>query len=298
MMWLARGVPAQIKEAVMRRCLVVLCLLGFVTQTNAQDFDVPTLRGSSPFIPAAPKYTRWAGFYAGAQIGRSSADMNFKGATQDLMEQMLRVLAVEDQHHISEWGVLGAANPSGISYGAFVGYNTQWNEVVLGIDLHYNRSSFFANAPQDPISRRVVTNGLIYDVTAEGSASMRITDYGGARLRAGWVVGNFLPYATAGLAVGRANITRSARVSGAETTPCDPTPCVPPAVEVVIPFDYSSTEVKNAHFIYGWSAGLGVDVLVMPNFFVRAEFEYVGFTEAQGVKADLGTVRIGGGFKF
>ena len=39
---------------------------------------------------------------------------------------------------------------------------------------------------------------------------MRITDYGAARLRGGWVVGNFLPYATLGVAVGRANITRSA----------------------------------------------------------------------------------------
>ena len=278
----------------MRRCLVVLCLLGFVTQTNAQDFDVPTLRGSSPFIPAPPKYARWAGFYAGGQIGGSSAEMNFRGATEGLMTQMLRVLAVESEHHISEWGVLGKANPSGMSYGVFAGYNTQWSEVVLGIDLHYNRSSFFANAPSDPIGRVVATNGLVYNVLAEGSASMRITDYGGARLRAGWVVGNFLPYATAGLAVGRANITRSARVSGTETTPCTPEPCTP----AVVNLDFSSSDVKNAHIIYGWSAGLGVDVMVRPNFFVRAEFEYVGFTEAQGIKADLGTARIGGGFKF
>ena len=280
----------------MRRCLVVvLCLLGFVTQTNAQEFDVPTLRGSSPFIPAAPKYMPWAGFYAGGQIGGSSAEMNFKGATESLMAQMLRVLALESEHHVSQWGVLGKANPSGISYGAFVGYNTQWNDVVVGIDLHYNRSDFFANAQQDPIARRVATsNGLIYDVLAEGAASMQITDYGGARLRGGWVVGNFLPYATLGVAVGRANIVRTARVSGEETTPCSPSPCVP----VVVPYDFSSSEVKNAHFIYGWSAGIGVDMMIMPNIFVRAEFEYVGFTEAQGVKADLGTARVGAGVKF
>jgi outer membrane immunogenic protein len=290
----AQGVSARIKEAVMRRCLVVLCLLGFVPYANAQDFDVPTLRGSSPFIPAAPKYMRWAGFYAGGQIGGSSAEMNFKGATEGLMAQMLRVLAVESEHHISQWGVLGKANPSGVSYGAFVGYNTQWSDVVVGIDLHYNRSDFFANAPQDPIGRVVATNGLIYNVLAEGSASMRITDYGGARLRGGWVIGNFLPYATLGVAVGRANITRSARVVGTETAPCSPEPCTP----VPNPFDFSSSETKNAHFIYGWTAGLGVDVMVMPNVFVRAEFEYVGFTEAKGIKADLGTARVGAGVKF
>jgi outer membrane immunogenic protein len=295
----AQGVSARIKEAVMRRCLVVLCLLGFVPHANAQDFDVPTLRGSSPFIPAAPKYMRWAGFYAGGQIGGSSAEMNFKGATEGLMAQMLRVLAVESEHHVSQWGVLGKANPSGLSYGAFVGYNTQWSDVVVGIDLHYNRSDFFANAPQDPIGRAVSTeNGVGYNVFAEGAASMRITDYGGARLRGGWVIGNFLPYATLGVAVGRANIFRSARVSGTETVPCNPSPCVPPAQPVVTPFDFSVSETKNAHFIYGWTAGLGVDVMVMPNVFVRAEFEYVGFTEAQGIKADLGTARVGAGVKF
>jgi outer membrane immunogenic protein len=282
----------------MRRCLVVLCLLGFVTNANAQDFDVPTLRGTSPFMPAPPKYMRWAGFYVGGQIGGSSAEMNFKGATEGLMAQMLRVLALESEHHVSQWGVLGKANPSGISYGAFVGYNTQWSDVVVGIDLHYNRSDFFANAPQDPIARAVSTaNGVGYSVLAEGAASMRITDYGGARLRGGWVIGNFLPYATLGVAVGRANIFRSARVSGTEILPCDPVPCVPPQ-PVVTPFDFSLSETKNAHFIYGWTAGLGVDVMVMPNVFVRAEVEYVGFSAAQGIKADLGTARVGGGVKF
>ena len=278
----------------MRCCLVVvLCLLGFVTHANAQDFDVPTLRGSSPFIPAAPKYARWAGFYAGGQIGRSSAEMDFKDATEDLIAHMLRTLALENESHVSQWGVLGKSNPSGISYGAFVGYNTQWNDVIVGIDIHYNRSGFSATAPADPIGRVTSAGGNTYDVTVDGSASMRITDYGAARVRGGWIVGNFLPYATLGVAVGRANITRSAHVSGTETVPCTQ-PCTP----VVTPFDFSTTTTKDAHFIYGWSAGAGVDILVMPNVFVRAEFEYMGFTEAQGIKVDIGTARVGAGVKF
>jgi outer membrane immunogenic protein len=72
----------------------------------------------------------------------------------------------------------------------------------------------------------------------------------------------------------------------------------PPPQPVVTPFDFSLSETKNAHFIYGWTAGLGVDVMVMPNVFVRAEVEYVGFSAAQGIKADLGTARVGGGVKF
>jgi opacity protein-like surface antigen len=281
------GVSARIEEAVMRRCLVVLCLLGLsglVTPTNAQDFDVPTLRGTSPYIAAPPRHTRWAGFYFGGQIGRSSSEMDFKDATEGQLAFLLRELAVEAEHHPSRWQVLGKANPSGVSYGAFAGYNTQWSDVIVGVDVHYNRTSnFFANAPVTPIARSVSAAGLGYIVNITGAASMRITDYGAARVRGGWIVGNFLPYATLGVAVGRADITRSSRVD---------------LTEEGVPFSFSASETKNGHFIYGWSAGGGVDILVMPNVFVRAEFEYIGFTEAQGIKADIGTARVGAGVRF
>jgi opacity protein-like surface antigen len=275
----------------MRRCLVALCLLAFATQTQAQDFDLPTLRGTSPFIPASPKYTPWAGFYAGGQVGQSSVEMDFKNATQDLIAYLLRTTALENEQHPSEWGVLGKANLMGVSYGAFVGYNVQFSDVIVGIDLHYNRSDFFASAPVTPITRAVSAGGNSYALTVEGAATMHVTDYGAARLRAGWIVNNFLPYGTVGFAVGRANITRSAHVFGQENpaTPCTGT-CTP--------FDFSTYESKSGHFIYGWSAGAGVDVLLMPNFFVRGEFEYMSFTEAQGIKLDIGTARVGAGVKF
>jgi opacity protein-like surface antigen len=295
MMAAAQGVSARIEGSVMRRCLVALCLLAFATQTQAQDFEMPTLRGSSPFIPAAPKYTRWAGFYAGGQVGQSSTEMNFKDATQDLIAYLLRTTALENEQRPSEWGVLGKANPSGISYGAFVGYNVQFSDVIVGVDLHYNRSDFFANAPVTPISRAVSAGGNTYNITVEGAASMHVTDYGAARLRAGWIVNNFLLYGTGGFAVGRANITRSARVFGQENPN---TPCGPAAVNTCVAFDYSTSESKNGHFIYGWSAGAGVDVMLMPNFFVRGEIEYMSFTEAQGIKLDIGTARVGAGVKF
>ena len=113
-------------------------------------------------------------------------------------------------------GPLGKENPSGLSYGAFVGYNVQFSDVLFGVDFHYNRSGFAAGAPVTPISRVVIAGGIVYDVTVEGNANMRITDYGAARLRAGWILGNFLPYGTVGLALGRANVQRPARVYGVE----------------------------------------------------------------------------------
>ena len=259
-----------------------------MTPTHAQEFDVPTLRGSSPFIPAAPKYTRWAGFYFGGQIGQSSAEMNFAGATQDLIAFLLRNTALEDVQHPSEWVTLGKENPSGLSYGAFAGYNVQFSDVIFGVDFHYNRSGFAAAAPVTPIRRVVVAGGNVYDVTVEGNANMRITDYGGARLRAGWIVGNFLPYGTFGFAVGRANVERSAHVFGVEN-PGDP---------AATPFDFATSDAKTGAFLYGWSAGGGMDVMLMPNFFVRGEIEYIWFTKLEGIQSQIGTARVGAGWKF
>ena len=256
---------------------------------------MPTLRGTSPFIPAAPKYTRWAGFYVGAQGGQSSAGMDFSGATQQLIAYLLRTTALENQQHPSEWGVLGKSNPTGSSFGGFVGYNVQFSDVIVGLDFHYNTSSFNGVAPVTPITRAVSAGGNSYLVTVDGAASMSITDYGAARFRAGWVVGNFLPYATLGAALGRADITRSANVSGQENPA---TPCGPSAVNNCVPFSFSTTEGKKGAFLYGWSAGLGVDVLLMPNFFVRGEFEYTSFVEIQGIQAQIGTARVGAGLKF
>jgi outer membrane immunogenic protein len=272
----------------MRRSLVALCLLAFMTPTQAQEFDVPTLRGSSPFIPAAPKYTRWAGFYVGGQVGQSSTEMNFAGATEELVSFLLRNSSLEREQRPSEWATLGKATPSGVSYGAFVGYNVQFSDVVFGIDLHYNRANNFkGQAPVTPITRVVSAGGNVYNVTVEGNASMHITDYGAARLRAGWILGNFLPFGTVGFAVGRADITRSAHVFGVENPATTPTP-----------FDFAAADSKNGAFLYGWSAGAGMDVMVMPNFFLRGEIEYIWFTKNAGILAEIATARVGAGWKF
>jgi len=279
----------------MRRCLVVFCLLAFVTPTYAQDFETPTLRGSSPFIPAAPQYPRWAGFYGGGQFGYSSVEMNFAGATKNLVGFLLRQSSLEREQHPSEWSTLGKVNLSGISGGAFIGYNVQFSDVVFGFDIHYNYANFSGGAPANPIRRSVAAGGNTYDVTVEGGASMHITDYGSARLRAGWILGDFLPYGTVGLAVGRANITRSAHVFGQENPN---TPCGPPAVNNCVPFDVSASEGKNGAVLYGWSVGGGLDVMVASRIFVRGEFEYINFTKAQGMLAQIGTARIGAGYRF
>jgi outer membrane immunogenic protein len=282
----------------MRRWLVALCLLGSATHAVAGEFAVPTLRGSSPFIPAPATYTRWQGFYAGGQVGYAGATMDYKDATEELIAHVLRTTALENEQRPSQWGVLGTASNNGHSYGGFVGYNTQWQDAVLGIDLHYNRTNLFSNAPVSPITRVTSAGGNTYLVTVDGDASMRITDYGAIRARAGWAFRNFLPFGTLGFAVGRADVTRSARVNGVENPPagypgvaCDP-------LARCTPFSFSANDGRTGAFVYGWSAGLGMDVMLMQSLFVRAEYEFIQFGALQGIGGRVQTGRVGAGVKF
>jgi hypothetical protein len=83
------------KGAVMRRLLVALGLVGLISQASAGEFELPTLRGTSPFIPAPQTHTLWSGFYAGGQVGYGSTHFDFSDATKSLVEYMLRQLSRE-----------------------------------------------------------------------------------------------------------------------------------------------------------------------------------------------------------
>ena len=87
---------------VMRRWSVALILFGLTSSAAANEFDMPTLRGSSPFVPQSPQYTRWSGFYVGGQAGYGMAQMDYSGATGSLIAFMLRELALENESQPSQ----------------------------------------------------------------------------------------------------------------------------------------------------------------------------------------------------
>src|SRR5262249_55197234 len=189
----------------------------------------------------------------------------------------------------SEWVVLGKSDQRALSFGGFVGWNSQWDDVVLGVELNYNRSRFTAiDAPLTPIERVVSAAGNTYDVVITGAAAMRITDFGSVRARAGYVMGPFLPYGFVGIALGRADITRMATASGTETTPQN----------VVTPFSFSASEQRSGAFMWGWAIGGGFDVALGARLFLRAEAEYLGFAPVSDIKASVMTGRAAVGGRF
>ena len=139
-----------------------------------------------------------------------------------------------------------------------------------------------------------------YTVSVNAAAAARITDLATFRLRGGWDAGRFLPYAFAAFAVGRADLSRSATL---HITAVDATDVLPngTALTPLPPLDIgpdTSGASQNGLFTYGAGAGLGMDVALLPNLFLRGEWEYVQLAPLKGTHIQISTVRSGLGLKF
>jgi opacity protein-like surface antigen len=112
-------------------------------------------------------------------------------------------------------------------------------------------------------------------------------------MRAGYVMGRFLPYALVGGALGRADLTRTVTVAltGTDVTNTPPHPDVALGPT-------TQTESKGNSFIYGFSVGAGLDVGITENIFLRGEYEYIQFYPYSGVQIGINTGRIGVALKF
>lgn len=271
----------------MRRLLLATVMCGMVTGAHAAD--LPFLRGS---FTDGFSYTRvnWEGGYFGVQAGYGTSNMNFTGSTRSVAAQLMSGLEMEQEQQVSSWPIMGKVSVHGSGYGGFAGYNSQWDDVVLGVELSYLHGSF-GGSQTDSMSRFfTLTSGYTDNVTYEGTAQMAISDMGTLRARAAYAWGRFLPYVFGGVALGQADIVRTAHIFGTQVNPL----AAPGFTNV--PFDVSKTDAENSHLIYGYTGGLGVDVMLAASVFMRAEWEYVRFTSA--IDTSVNTVRIGLGYKF
>jgi outer membrane immunogenic protein len=278
------------------RALVMLALpsTAFAADLSG-DFDV--LRGSEPVGPA--RFTNWSGYYAGGQFGYSDGNVNFSNATQPLVAFSLRELTLEEEDGISQWQVLGRTGHDAIGYGGYFGYNMQWQDMILGVELNYTHTSMNVTSAETPISRQTSAGGLTYDVTAQGSGTFNVTDYVQLRARAGWIFGKLLPYGFAGFVLGRADYNISTLVFGQENPSTPPTvPCNHVSNPSCVDFSFANQASESNALLYGFSAGGGMDVMVAPNVFARGELEFVQFAPLSHIVTNIVTARVGAGVKF
>ena len=195
----------------MRRFLLtaVMCVASISGSRAADLSDLPILRGP---VGLSSSHTNWAGVYFGGQVVRGVADMDFTNSAQDLLAKLLNNVDLEQQFNISQWPLLGKSHASGTGYGGFAGYNIQWTDAVLGIEMNYTHGNLFGSNSGSQARSFFFPTDYFSEAAAASSASMKITDYGSLRVRAGWAFGSVLPYAFGGVALGQADINRTASV--------------------------------------------------------------------------------------
>jgi outer membrane immunogenic protein len=246
------------------------------------DFD--PLTGS---LPAGPlHHSGWQGFYIGGEFDYTYGSADFSKSTQAPIAYSLRDTTVELDDYPSHLPVLGTGDHAVAGFGGFAGYNFEYltatAKIILGFEADYEQASLALYPPSAPISR-VYPDGNA--VTITGNGAMTNLNFGTLRARAGWAAGNFLPYAFVGVALGRANINISETTTLVQASPSGT-------------FVFPGTNGTNGEWLYGMTGGVGLDVALTPNIFVRGEYEFVQFQQVAGTTIELNTARIGAGFKF
>lgn len=307
----------------MRLASLAVLAAGLSSTALAADLDMGPLRGTQ--YGSAPAIHSWDGAYAGGFAGYGAANLGaLNRPIETLIAEDYRRTYLQNEHRISELTKIPDIDTREKVFGAFAGYNMQIDEVVLGIELDYTRGRMFGEGSNE-IGRYVtVSNGWGHEVFMESRAETEIREYGTLRARAGYTFGSIMPFVTAGVAVGRADVSSAVRIydgshhiasrsawlsayqlflagEGVEPMPFtahrgysdfDPRT----GTGTILPNDLKRTR-KGAVSV-GLSGGLGVDFAVTQNLFLRAEWQYVHFADFAGTSASINNLRAGAGLKF
>lgn len=271
-------------------------------QVRAADLDYGVLRG--PDYEPAYAEIDWNGFYFGAHAGYSSTSQRYTNRFSSILGDYL---TRRDEYLPLSNAMTGAVGKldvftrrgDGTGFGGFAGYNYQFDEAVIGVEADYTSLDAGATSRDfTPMNFYDINSaGSLYKINARilGLASSKIVDYGTMRVRAGYTLGNFMPFVTAGVAIGRAEISQQIVVSASnpkfDRTISDGNLGGNLSSSVI--GAYAKTKVVG-----GFAAGAGLEYALTQNILLRGEYQYVQFNDFDGYKINLNTVRGGAAVKF
>ena len=269
------------------RCLFAACsLLVVATVERVEAADWP-LRGT-----VDPGFVRWDGWQFGVFAGYGNMNADFGNSTSPLVAFILRNSTLEAEGAPSTWTTLPKKSTNGPVFGAFLAYNWQWSELVVGADLSYKRPSILQSSTGDSLRRSFDTSdGIEHDVTVAAQSSFKLVDYAALRARAGYAFGQFLPYAAIGVAVGRFNYQTTVAVTDNQTL-------LPLPGTFLGTFQQSASAGQNNAFVAGFAAALGADWALTPTVFVRGEWEFVAFAPVNHTRSNVQVGQLGVGVRF
>src|SRR3979411_2758873 len=197
----------------MRKFLLAAVMFGTAFAARAADLaDLPVLRGSFPAGLSATT-RNGDGWYAGGQVSYTALASDFSKSIVGLTDFIFRDSVL--QQPTSQFGLLPKTTTQGTGFGAFVGRNYQWDDLVFGVEANYSYFDRLSTATSGSNSLQIVNPGgqvapnvtSTYGVTLTGRSAVQIKDAIAFRARAGWATGDFLPYVFGGVAVGGVDVS-------------------------------------------------------------------------------------------
>jgi opacity protein-like surface antigen len=294
------------------RWWVLGLLIAMACPALAADYDDSWLRGSQ-VIGAAPTppprlYRVWAGVYGGAQAGEDFNGIDFRQLPATPVESAIAQDAILTTLAAPARGMpaLPQVSTRGPSYGGFVGYNWQIDDVVFGAEANINRTSVHQTAVNSVTRGYWVNNGgNLYGTTlyTNSQGTIDMSGYFTMRGRLGWAFGNFLPYIAAGVAFAQVNTSTKVDIgysgvcANITSSTCNlGTPQNP--IYQTIGGNYPFTDLIHGKYQLGFDAALGMDYMVTRYVFVRGELEYLNFQYPSNIRLNTLSTRIAAGLKF
>ena len=204
--------------------LGAICALILATgSASSADLGVVPAMKAPAMLP-----TNWTGLYVGLNGGSGIISADFLDVD---------CLSCSDTKFQTGFG----------TFGGQVGYNWQWNSVVLGAESDFNWLNI------DEHRKYALDNGA-------GTANFKFNEFGTIRSRAGLAVDRGLIYVTGGAAFGHFNSSTNMRGQ-----------LVPPSALQFNSFD-------NAWHT-GLAAGVGLELMFAPNWIFRGEYLHLAFRD-------------------
>lgn len=269
---------------------MAVATLAAAIPAQAADF-FGALRGTQNTHHGMTPVETWQGGYFGGFAGVVSGQANHGRSFRDFLTHELRLNLFEDRNAISNWISLPAGKARNKNFGVFAGYNYQYDEVVFGFEADYTRMNLRMNST-DSLTRAIADltgiaglEGQAGAVTMTGRSKLEIKDLITLRARAGYTVGSFMPFVTAGVALANYDMMRMAQRD-----------------VLVFATGQTLTEThgpqRKSGFAFGFAGGAGVDVAVGANGFLRGEWQYAHFRDIEGIRASLHNLRAATGVRF
>lgn len=136
----------------------------------------------------------WTGFHAGVNLGFDWL------SGQPSSTQTLSSGAVTRSVQISP----GPGSAGGVLFGGQLGYDSQFNSVLIGLETDIQASN---------VSDRAIGKASFGTTTSTIQDRQTLSWLGTTRVRLGYVIDNFVPYATGGLAYGGAQMNTFANTT-------------------------------------------------------------------------------------